>query len=482
MKHHFTHLPSYKVVLSPFERLADTNEEGAAVRIAVAGGTGLVGRQTVKALRRSGHDAVVIARSVGMDLTTGDGLADALMGVDAVIDVINTPTVDPGEAREFFATTTRQLLAAEHSASVKHHVVLSIVGVDQVEGNGHYAGKRAQERAALDGPVPATIVRATQFFDFAAMVVGWTQRGQVATVPPLLVQPVAVADVAEVLVEVAAGEPQEGIRELAGPELQDLVDMARRTLAAQRTSLRLIPSWRGRFGIEMAGEVLLPGPGAQIAPTTFETWLAAQAVDGGQEPVGMAVDSDGDSTPLPTLREPAGDAVTTGVDVDAGGLGLLSEGAGCRLAVQEEEAGGRPLEPTGIYSVAVQVRHLDRSLAFYRDLLGLRLQHQEGQTAQLHGYGETAPSLVLLEVGGHATRLGGGPGLVRVAWRVDKQADLDLAEQLLQREGLTYQRRRQEGLDIVDTRDPDRTHVLLVWLSHDVVADDRFPPRLYGWE
>jgi uncharacterized protein YbjT (DUF2867 family)/catechol 2,3-dioxygenase-like lactoylglutathione lyase family enzyme len=454
------------------------------VRIAVAGGTGLVGRQTVKALRRSGHDAVVIARSVGVDLTTGDGLAAALVGVDAVIDVINTPTVDPAEAREFFATTTRQLLAAEHSASVKHHVVLSIVGVDQVEGNGHYAGKRAQERVALDGPVPATIVRATQFFDFAAMVVGWTQRGQVATVPPLLVQPVAVADVAEVLVEVAAGEPQQGIRELAGPELQDLVDMARRTLAARRRWLRLIPSWRGPFGVEMAGEVLLPGPGAQIAPTTFEMWLAAQAVDGGQVPVGMAVDSDSDSdsTPLPTLRESAGDAVTTGVDVDAGGLAPLSGGAEYRLAVQEEGVGGRPLEPTGIYSVAVQVRHLDRSLAFYRDLLGLRLQHQEGEMAQLRGYGDTAPSLVLLEVGGHATRLGGGPGLVRVAWRVDQQADLDLAEQLLRREGLNYQRRRQEGLDIVDTRDPDRTHVLLVWLSHDVVADDRLPPWLYGWE
>jgi uncharacterized protein YbjT (DUF2867 family)/catechol 2,3-dioxygenase-like lactoylglutathione lyase family enzyme len=443
--------------------LVNTNEEGAVVRIAVAGGTGLVGRQTVKALRRSGHDAVVIARSVGVDLTTGDGPAEALVGVDALIDVINTLIVDPGEAREFFATTTRQLLAAEHKASVKHHVVLSIVGVDQVEGNGHYAGKRAQERAALDGPVTATIVRATQFFDFAAMVVGWTRRGQVATVPPLLVQPVAVADVAEVLVEVAAGEPQQGIRELAGPELQDLVDMARRTLAAQRTSLRLIPSWRGPFRVEMAGEVLLPGPGAQIAPTTFETWLAAQAVDGGQEPVQMAVD--GDSTPLPTLREPAGDAVTTGVD-----------------AGQEEGVGGRPPAPTGIYSLAVQVRHLDRSLAFYRDLVGLRLQHQEGQMAQLHGYGDTAPSLVLLEVGGHAPRLGGGSGLVRVAWRVDKQADLDLAEQLLQREGLTYQRRREEGLDIVDTRDPDRTHVLLVWLSHDAVADDRLPPRLYGWE
>jgi catechol 2,3-dioxygenase-like lactoylglutathione lyase family enzyme len=140
------------------------------------------------------------------------------------------------------------------------------------------------------------------------------------------------------------------------------------------------------------------------------------------------------------------------------------------------------VEPTGIYSVAVQVRHLDRSLAFYRDLLGLRLQHLEGRMAQLHGHGDTAPWLVLLEVGGHATRLGGGSGLVRVAWQVAKQADLDLAEQMLKQEGLSYRRRREEGLAIVDTRDPDGTHVLLVWLSPDAVAEDRLPPQLYGWE
>jgi catechol 2,3-dioxygenase-like lactoylglutathione lyase family enzyme len=141
-----------------------------------------------------------------------------------------------------------------------------------------------------------------------------------------------------------------------------------------------------------------------------------------------------------------------------------------------------PLELTGIYSVAVQVRQLDWSLAFYRDLLGLRLQYQDGEMAQLHGYGDTAPSLVLLEVGGRATRLGRGSGLVRVAWRVDKQADLDLAEQRLKQKGLSCRRRREGGLDIVDTRDPDGTHVLLVWLSHDAVAGDRLPPRLYGWE
>jgi uncharacterized protein YbjT (DUF2867 family) len=247
------------------------------VRIAVAGGTGLAGRHTVKALRDAGHDAVVLARSVGVDLVTGRGLAAALVGIDALIDVTNTPTTSPAQARAFFATTTGQLLAAEHHAGVGHHVVLSIVGVDRVQGNAHYAGKREQEQAALAGPVPATILRATQFFDYAAMVVGWTRRGQVAVVPPLLVQPVAVADVADVLVQVAVGAPRNGVGELAGPEPQDLVDMARRLLAARGESLRLLPSWGGRFGVELAGEVLLPGPDAQIAPTTFEAWLADQA-------------------------------------------------------------------------------------------------------------------------------------------------------------------------------------------------------------
>ena len=248
------------------------------VRIAVAGGTGLVGRATVGALRRSGHEAVVMARSTGVDLTTGDGLAAALAEVDAVIDVTNTPTVEPEQAQAFFTAVTGRLLAAEHDAGVGHHVVLSIVGVDRVERNGHYAGKRAQERTALAGPVPVSILRATQFFDFAAMVVSWTRRGEMAKVPPLLVQPVAVTDVAEVLVEVAAGAPLDGgMRELAGPDVHDLVDMARRTLAARGQALRLVPSWRTRFGVEMCGEVLLPRPDAQIAPTTFETWLAAQA-------------------------------------------------------------------------------------------------------------------------------------------------------------------------------------------------------------
>ncbi len=244
-------------------------------RIGVAGGTGLVGRHVMEALRRAGHEAVALTRASGVDLVAGDGLADALRGVRAVIDVTNTPATDADETRAFFGTATRNLLAAEERAGVEHHVALSIVGVDRVPGNAHYAGKRLQEELVKDGPVAATIVRATQFHEFAAMVVSWTRRGDVAAVPPLLVQPAAAADVGDALARAALDDPA-GTIEVAGPEPQDLVDMARRTLAARGEPLRLVPTWRGLFGVEMAGEVLLPGPEAVITPTTFERWLTSQ--------------------------------------------------------------------------------------------------------------------------------------------------------------------------------------------------------------
>ena len=248
------------------------------MRVAVVGGTGLVGRHTTEALRRIGHDAVVVARSTGVDVTTGAGLDAALAGVEAVIDVTNTYAQERQAIQEFFGTATENLLGAEQRAGVGHHVVLSIVGVDRVEGHAHFAGKRRQEEVALAGQVPVTILRATQFHEFAAMVVEWTRQGDIATVAPLLVQPVAASDVGQVLAELATGPAHGGIRELAGPETQDLVDMARRTLAAREESIHLIASWRnGPFSVEVAGEVLLPGPDAQLAPTTFDTWLATEA-------------------------------------------------------------------------------------------------------------------------------------------------------------------------------------------------------------
>jgi len=218
-----------------------------------------------------------VSRSTGVDVLTGAGLDAAFDGVHAVIDVVNTALSERDTAERFFAAETEQVLAAEARAGVGHHVLLSIVGIDKVEGNAHYAGKRVQERLVTEGPVPWTIVAATQFFDFPAMVVSWTVQEGTATVPPLLMQPVAITDVAATLAEVAVGPPLGRIIQVAGPEPQDLVDMARRTLAARGDRTRLVPTWRGTpLGVEMAGEVLLPGPDARIAPTTFDTWLAEQ--------------------------------------------------------------------------------------------------------------------------------------------------------------------------------------------------------------
>jgi uncharacterized protein YbjT (DUF2867 family) len=246
------------------------------MRVAVAGATGNIGTLTVAALERDGHEAVRISRSLGVDLTTGEGLDGALAGVDAVVDVTNAPAADRSESVAYFATTTRNLLAAEERAGVGHHVLLSIVGIDRVEGNPHYAGKREQERLVAAGPVPWTIVPATQFHDFAAMVASWTERDGAATIAPLLVQPIAPADVAQILAEIATGRPQGRYVDVAGPETQDLVDMARRTNEARGHAVKLVPTWAGLFGTEMAGSVLLPDEGARIAPTTFDDWLATQ--------------------------------------------------------------------------------------------------------------------------------------------------------------------------------------------------------------
>jgi uncharacterized protein YbjT (DUF2867 family) len=243
------------------------------MRIAVAGATGNIGARTVTALEQAGHEAVRISRSLGVDLITGDGLDAALTGVDAVVDATSYEAADRDDAVAYFGTTTRNLLAAEERAGVRHHVLLSIVGVDRIEGNAHYAGKREQERLVTEGPVPWTIVRVTQFHDFAATVTSWTEQDGVATIAPLLVQPIAPADVAAILAEIAADTPQGRYRDVAGPEPHDLVDMARRTNDARGHAVKLVPTWSSLLGPEAAGDVLLPGENARIAPTTFDEWL-----------------------------------------------------------------------------------------------------------------------------------------------------------------------------------------------------------------
>jgi uncharacterized protein YbjT (DUF2867 family) len=247
------------------------------MRIAVAGATGRIGRLTISALEGAGHQAVPISRSAGIDVYTGNGLPAALRGADAVIDATNISSQDRAEIVDFFGAATRNLLAAEAQEGVRHHVLLSIVGLDHNQRAPHYAGKREQERLVAGGPVPWSIVRATQFHDFAAMAAGWAERDGVATIAPLLVQPIAPSDVAAVLAEVAVGAPLKARLDIAGPETQDLVDMARRTFAARGQDITLVPTWRGIFGPDMAGEVLLPGESARLTSGTFSEWLAEGA-------------------------------------------------------------------------------------------------------------------------------------------------------------------------------------------------------------
>ena len=244
------------------------------MRVAVAGGTGRVGRPLAEALRRAGHAVVVLARSEGVDVVSGQGLDAALRGVDAVVDVTDAPVRSAREAERFAAAATDRLTTAGQRAGVRHHVALSLVGVDRVAGPPTFAGKRAQEERALTGRVPATVLRTTHVHDVADAVLAQTREGDRARVPPLLLQPVAVSDVALELAELVVGRPRGRARDLAGPQTQDLVDMARRALAARGQALELVASWRGvPFGPELAGEVLLPGPDARLATTTFDDWL-----------------------------------------------------------------------------------------------------------------------------------------------------------------------------------------------------------------
>jgi uncharacterized protein YbjT (DUF2867 family) len=241
------------------------------------GSSGQIGSLTVAALERAGHVAVRVSRSSGVDVHAGAGLTEALTGVDAVVDVLNNRSQNEAEVVDFFGTTSRNLLAAEVEAGVRHHVLLSVVGLDNGQRVPHYSGKREQERLVAGADIPWTIVRATQFHELAGRVAAAAERDGIAEIAPLLVQPIAPSDVADILAEVAVGDPLNGILEIAGPETQDFVDMARRTFAARGRDVKLVPTWRGAFDTSMAGEVLLPGPDARLAAVTFDDWLAAGA-------------------------------------------------------------------------------------------------------------------------------------------------------------------------------------------------------------
>ncbi|GAA3825450.1 SDR family oxidoreductase [Nocardioides panacisoli] len=244
--------------------------------IAVAGGTGVVGTYVVDEVRRRGHQARVVSRSHGVDLATGAGLDSALQGADAVIDVSNVSTNSGRKAVAFFEAATGNLLAAGERAGIRHHVALSIVGIDRVD-LPYYRGKVRQEDLVEAGRVPWTIVRATQFHEFPGQLIDRSPR-PLALAPAMLSRPVAASEVAAVLVDAALGEPQGRTRDVAGPDQLLMSDLVRRVLAKRGERRLVVPlPLPGRMGRAVRAGGLLPQGEAVVGTQTWDDWLDRSA-------------------------------------------------------------------------------------------------------------------------------------------------------------------------------------------------------------
>jgi nucleoside-diphosphate-sugar epimerase len=256
----------------------------ASGKIAVAGATGRVGRHVVDVLEEEGHDVVAISRSHGVDVVTGEGLAEALAGVATIIDVATQPSPDEDAATAFFTAATRNLQEVGGRAGVEQIVLVSIIGIDRFTA-GYNAAKLAQERAMLSGPIPVRILRAAQFHEFVSELVEWGRQGDVSYVPSWATQLVAARTVAEALVNLANGSgPARGssgppFPEIAGPREENLVDVAKLLVARRGDAVRIERATDPAFPESHLYETgaLLPGPHATLAGPTFEEWLESEA-------------------------------------------------------------------------------------------------------------------------------------------------------------------------------------------------------------
>lgn len=245
------------------------------MKIVVIGGSGLIGKKLVEILRGRGHEVVAASPSSGVNALTGEGLAGALEGARVVVDVANSPSFEDRAVMEFFETSGRNLLAAETAAGVEHHVALSVVGTERLLASGYFRAKMAQEDLIRASGLPFTIVRATQFFEFAAGIAQAAGDGQVVRLSSVLMQPIAAEDVSSALADIAVAEPSNGTIELAGPEPIRIDDFVRRHLASAGDTREVVVDRNaGYFGTEVDDRSLTPGDGALLAPTRFDDWLS----------------------------------------------------------------------------------------------------------------------------------------------------------------------------------------------------------------
>jgi uncharacterized protein YbjT (DUF2867 family) len=244
------------------------------MKIVVIGGSGLIGKKTVMNLRQQGHEVVAASPSSGVNTVTGEGLAQALTGAQVVVDVANAPSWEDNAVLAFFETSGRNLLAGEAAAGVGHHVALSVVGTDRLLASGYFRAKMAQEKLIKASPIPYTIVRATQFFEFVGPIAQTATEGQTLRLPPALMQPIAADDVAAVMADVALAEPLNGTFDLAGPEAIRQDDLVRQFLKATGDTRTVITDPKALYyGLIVNDQSLTPGEHPRLGSTRFEDWL-----------------------------------------------------------------------------------------------------------------------------------------------------------------------------------------------------------------
>jgi uncharacterized protein YbjT (DUF2867 family) len=250
------------------------------MKVLVIGGSGLIGSQVIANLTEQGHDAISASPRSGVDTITGEGLAEALVGVHTVVDVSNSPDWEDEAVLRFFTTSTQNLLAAERAAGVQHHVALSIVGCDRAQDSGYMRAKVAQEKLIQEsGSPPYSIVRATQFFEFVGGIADSATDGNTVRLPEGAFQPIASADVATAVTRAAIGDPANGITNVAGPDRRGMDDFIRTVLAASGDPRQVVGDPDARyFGTRLDEHTIVPldDEDPTIYPTRFDDWKTSQ--------------------------------------------------------------------------------------------------------------------------------------------------------------------------------------------------------------
>jgi uncharacterized protein YbjT (DUF2867 family) len=244
------------------------------MKIVVIGGSGLIGSKVVTTLTEQGHQALPASPKSGVNTLTGEGLAKVLEGAEVVVDVSNSPSFEKEAAMEFFTVSTRNILTCEAAAGVTHHVALSVVGSERLTESGYFPAKIVQEKMIKESPIPYSIVRATQFFEFVTGIADGSTDGNTVRVPSALIQPIAADDVAKAVCMVTVGAPINGTVEVGGPEKFRFDALIGLSLKAHNDRRQVVADPQARyFGAALSERTLVAGDNARLGETRFQDWL-----------------------------------------------------------------------------------------------------------------------------------------------------------------------------------------------------------------